>query len=116
MQLRPFGKRVPRFAFDPLAWAPVVHAPIKAGVVLAENKKKRKSNMKKKTNEKKAPTHGVYVVQGDDDKARWLKIGAAWLHGDGKGANIILEALPLSNKIVVREITEKDTSDEGAQQ
>jgi len=72
--------------------------------------------MKKQTKEKKAPTHSVYVVQGEGDNAHWLKIGAAWLHGDGKGANIILEALPLSNKIVVREITEKDAQTEGAQQ
>jgi hypothetical protein len=71
--------------------------------------------MKKQTKEKKAPTHGVYVVQGEDDNAHWLKIGAAWLHGDGKGANLILEALPLSNKIVVREFSEKDTATEGAQ-
>ncbi len=72
--------------------------------------------MKKQTNEKKAPTHGVYVVQGDGDNARWLKIGAAWLHGDGKGANLILEALPLSSKVVVREFSEKDGEDKGAQQ
>jgi hypothetical protein len=72
--------------------------------------------MKKQTKEKKAPTHGVYVVQGEGDNAHWLKIGAAWLHGDGKGANLILEALPLSNKVVVREISAKDAQNEGAQQ
>jgi hypothetical protein len=71
--------------------------------------------MKKQTKEKKAPTHGVYVVQGEGDNAHWLKIGAAWLHGDGKGANLILEALPLSSKVVVREIPAKDAT-EGAQQ
>jgi hypothetical protein len=71
--------------------------------------------MKKQTKEKKAPTHGVYVVQGEGDNAHWLKIGAAWLHGDGKGANLILEALPLSSKVVVREFSEKDAT-EGAQQ
>jgi hypothetical protein len=72
--------------------------------------------MKKQTKEKKAPTHGVYVVQGEGDNAHWLKIGAAWLHGDGKGANLILEALPLSSKVVVREFSEKDGEDKGAQQ
>jgi hypothetical protein len=72
--------------------------------------------MKKQMKEKKAPTHAVYVVQGEGDNAHWLKIGAAWLHGDGKGANLILEALPLSSKVVVREITEKNGEDKGAQQ
>jgi hypothetical protein len=72
--------------------------------------------MKKQTKEKKPPTHGVYVVQGEGDNAHWLKIGAAWLHGDGKGANLILEALPLSSKVVVREISAKDAQTEGAQQ
>jgi hypothetical protein len=75
--------------------------------------------MKKETTEKKEkkpPTHGVYVVQGDGDNARWIKIGAAWLHADNKGANLILDALPLSNKVVVREFSEKDAENKGAQQ
>lgn len=72
--------------------------------------------MKKQNNDKKGPSHGVYIVQGEGAKAHWLKIGAAWYHGDGKGANIILEALPLSNKIVVREFSAKEAATEGAQQ
>jgi hypothetical protein len=71
--------------------------------------------MKKETNERKAPTHGVYVVQGDGDNARWMKIGAAWQNRDGKGMNVILDALPLTNKVVVREFSEKDAADKGAQ-
>lgn len=72
--------------------------------------------MQKQTNDKKAPSHGVYVVQDGGDKGHWLKIGAAWPNTDGKGFNIILEALPLSNKIVVREFLEKETASEGPQQ
>lgn len=72
--------------------------------------------MKKDKSEKKAPTHGVYVVQGDGDNARWIKIGAAWLHADNKGANLILDALPLTNKVVVREFSKDDAEDKGAQQ
>lgn len=63
-----------------------------------------------------SPTHGVDVVQGDGDNARWIKIGAAWLHADNKGANLILDALPLTNKVVVREFSEKDGDNQGAQQ
>lgn len=72
--------------------------------------------MKKEPNDKKPPTHGAYVVQGDGDNARWIKIGAAWQNKDGKGMNVILDALPLSNKVVVREFSEKDAADKGAQQ
>ncbi len=71
--------------------------------------------MTKETKEKKAPTHGVYVVQGDGDNKRWIKIGAAWQNKDGKGMNLILDALPLTNKVVVREFSEKDAEDKGAQ-
>jgi hypothetical protein len=71
--------------------------------------------MKNELKEKKAPTHGVYVVQGDGDNARWMKIGAAWQNRDGKGMNVILDALPLTNKIVVREFIEKEAEDKGAQ-
>lgn len=71
--------------------------------------------MKKETTEKKPPTHGVYVVQGERDNARWMKIGAAWQNRDGKGMNLILDALPMTNKVVVREFSEKDAADKGAQ-
>lgn len=72
--------------------------------------------MKKETKEKKAPTHGVYVVQGDGENTRWIKIGAAWPNKDGKGMSLSLDALPLTNKVVVREFSEKDAEDKGAQQ
>jgi hypothetical protein len=32
----------------------------------------------------------------------WLNIGAAFPHEDGKGYNIILEAHPIGEKLVVR--------------
>ena len=66
--------------------------------------------MKKQTKEKKAPTHGVYVVQGEGDKARWSRVGAAWLHGDKKGANLKFDSIPLNGRVVVREITEQDNA------
>jgi hypothetical protein len=47
--------------------------------------------------------HGVFVVDGEGDNAFWTKIGAAWLHEDGKGFNILLTAMPVSGKLVVRE-------------
>jgi hypothetical protein len=32
----------------------------------------------------------------------------AFPHGDGKGFNVMLQALPLTGKIVIREITAED--------
>ena len=71
--------------------------------------------MKNEIKEKKLPSHGIYVVQGDGDSKRWIKIGAAWPNKDGKGMNLILDSLPMTNKVVVREFIEKD-ADTGAQQ
>lgn len=57
---------------------------------------------------KKAPKWIAYAVRdfkqpdGTDDAA-WRAIGAAWAHGDGKGVDIILDALPVSGRVVLRE-------------
>jgi hypothetical protein len=56
-----------------------------------------------KHNEKNRKPHGVYVVEGEGDKAYWTKIGAAWPHDDGKGFNIQLSCMPLNGRLVVRE-------------
>jgi hypothetical protein len=49
------------------------------------------------------PTYTAYTVhkrEGQDDY--WTAIGAAFMHQDGEGFNIILQALPLNGKIVLR--------------
>jgi hypothetical protein len=49
-------------------------------------------------------THRVYTVvkrEGQDDF--WLAIGAAFAHKDGKGFNVVLQALPTDGKVVLRE-------------
>lgn len=61
------------------------------------------------------PTHGIYQVQGEGDKGRWLRIGAGWLHGDKKGANLIFDALPLKGRVVFRELTEQGGDQQDAQ-
>lgn len=65
--------------------------------------------MSKETNPNR-PTHAIYQVHGEGDKARWTKIGAAWLHKDTKGANIQFDALPLTGRTVMRELTEQDAN------
>jgi len=59
----------------------------------------------------RAPSHSVFVVEGEGDNAFWTRIGAAWLHQDGKGFNITLSALPLNGRLVVRE--PKDDAEAG---
>ncbi len=66
--------------------------------------------MSKKPNETNRPTHAIWQVQGEGDKARWSRVGAAWLHKDTKGANLIFDSFPLSGRVVVREITEQDNA------
>lgn len=48
------------------------------------------------------PTHAVYVIEGEGDKAFWTKVGAAWPHEDGEGFNLQLTALPLNGRLVIR--------------
>jgi hypothetical protein len=64
----------------------------------------------------KQPTHRVYSVirrEGQDDF--WLNLGLMFEHKDGKGFNIMLQALPLDGKIVCREIAEDDADDRAKQ-
>ena len=63
-----------------------------------------------------APTHRVYtVIKRDGQDDYWLNIGLAFPHKDGKGFNIVLQALPLDGKIVCREITNEDNGEEASQ-
>jgi len=49
------------------------------------------------------PSYQAYTVvkrEGQDDF--WLNIGAAFMHQDGDGYNVVLQALPINGKIVLR--------------
>ena len=55
------------------------------------------------------PTHRAYsVIRRENQDDFWLNLGLVFDHKDGKGFNIMLQALPLDGKIVCREITEDD--------
>jgi hypothetical protein len=65
------------------------------------------------------PTYQAYTVvkrEGADDF--WLNIGAAFMHQDGDGFNVVLQALPINGKIVLRPPKSDAKPDEttGAQQ
>jgi hypothetical protein len=67
------------------------------------------------------PTMIAYSVRerGEGKQAIWTKIGAAFPHGNGKkGMTIQLDALPLGDRIVLREPkedTKADAENGGAQ-
>ena len=65
------------------------------------------------------PNYTAYTVikrEGQDDF--WIAIGGAWMHQDGDGYNVILQALPIDGKIVLHppKVDTKSPEVQGAQQ
>jgi hypothetical protein len=54
------------------------------------------------------PMYRVYTVirRGRNDPF-WLNIGVAFYHRDGQGLNIMLQALPLDDRLVLRQYEEE---------
>lgn len=52
----------------------------------------------------RAPSHRVYIVKGDGEQAKWIEIGVAWPNADDKGFAIVLDALPIGGRLVMRAI------------
>ncbi len=59
--------------------------------------------MTEQTNTNK-PTHRLYRVDGDGEKAKWTEIGAAWPNKDGNGFSISATAVPLQGRIIMRKV------------
>ena len=59
-----------------------------------------------------APAYRAYTVvkrEGKNTKPDyWLNIGAAFAHEDGAGFNLLLQALPVDGKLVLRTYKEAD--------
>lgn len=67
----------------------------------------RKTTMTESNNSPKTPSHFAYQVRDrEGQKGFFTRIGAAWPHGDGKGFNIQLDAVPLDGRITLRLATE----------
>ena len=64
--------------------------------------------MSAQSNAGRKPTHRLYVVTGEGETANWTQLGAAWPNKDGKGFNLLCDAMPLTGRMVMREITDKD--------
>lgn len=60
------------------------------------------------------PTLIAYSVKDRDGKDDiWTKIGAAFPHGKGTGMTVLLDALPLGNRIVLCEPKEDKQEKKG---
>jgi hypothetical protein len=67
------------------------------------------------TRETTQPAYYAYSVSEPKrrgQKGRWTRIGAYFAHDDGHGGTLVLDALPLNDRIVLR--TPKPAEDEAA--
>lgn len=61
------------------------------------------------------PTHRAHVVKkftdrDGKDRSHWIDVGAVWLHKDGKGFDVILAAVPVDGRLVIRVDEPKPTT------
>ena len=58
------------------------------------------------------PAYRAYtVIKRDNKDDYWLNLGVAFPHEDGEGFNLLLQALPLDGKIVLRTYKEDEEED-----
>lgn len=58
------------------------------------------------------PDYLAYAVDdAKNGKSYWNRVGAAWVHKDGRGVDINLEALPVNGRISLREKAELRMAD-----
>jgi len=50
----------------------------------------------------KAPVYLAHTVRKVGKESYWTKIGAVFPHGDGSGLTLILDALPIDGRVVLR--------------
>lgn len=62
----------------------------------------------------KRPSFIAYTVRqgGEDTKAYFNRIGAAFAHRDGEGHDILLDAVPVDGRITLRTLQERSESAE----
>lgn len=59
--------------------------------------------------ENRAPAYIAWHVAGNEDKAFWTRIGAAWTHQDGEGLTLQLDLVPVNGgRIVLRHPSENN--------
>ncbi len=63
--------------------------------------------MSNNANTTNRPTHAIFQVIGEDDAARWIRVGSGWANRDGKGLNLVFDSYPVIGRIVIREAEAK---------
>lgn len=59
------------------------------------------------------PAYRAYtVIKRDNKDDHWLNLGVAFPHEDGEGFNLLLQALPLDGKIVLRTYKEDEEEEQ----
>lgn len=59
------------------------------------------------------PAYRAYtVIKRDGKEDFWLNLGVCFPHEDGDGYNLLLQALPLDGKIVLRTYKEEEAEEE----
>ena len=48
----------------------------------------------------------------NDDKARWIRVGAGWTNKDGKGLNLVFDSYPVVGRICLREVPPADNAEQ----
>ena len=66
------------------------------------------------TEKSKTPAFGVYIVEGEGDKAFWTRIGAAWDHEDGNGLTLQLDLVPVNGGRIVLRTPSENNEGKGA--
>lgn len=63
------------------------------------------------TTSKQRPTHNAFSVRkyklNGEHRSEYTLIGAAWLHGDGEGFDIVLQAFPVNGRVTLRKVKPK---------
>ena len=52
------------------------------------------------------------VIKRDGKEDYWLNLGVAYAHEDGQGFNLLLQALPVDGKLVLRTYKESEEAEE----
>ncbi len=75
----------------------------------AQGKERLPEKRQEKSSSSKMPNLIAYDVRDVPGRERgiWTRVGAVWLHRDGQGADLILHAVPMTGRIVLRERTDK---------
>jgi hypothetical protein len=60
------------------------------------------------SNETKRPTHVIWQVIGETDKARWIRVGAGWSKKDGKGLTLKFDSHPVVGRTIIRALTNRE--------